>query len=1640
DGSAHAESIGALAAKNTGQEVSLAVGYHKVGVEIRDQIARTTIEESFVNNTGGVLEGVFYFPLPEDASISGFGMWINGALIEADVVEKHRAREIYETILREKRDPGLLEWTGGNIFKARVFPINPRSEKRIRIVYTQVLPLRANRYRYSYGLRSELLQKTPVRELSIDVQVHSALPLKSVTCPTHTVRTQQTDHSARVEFSAQEYTPERDFEVAFELGERQADVVVVPHQRGDDGYLLVQLSPPGPSGDWKRETLPDGDPVNLLIVCDSSASMDSTKRADQSQFVATLLASLGPKDQFNVAVSDVDCDWLFEDPATATADSIAGVRDRLAERISLGWTDLDRMTQSVLERLEPGAHVIYVGDGIVTARDADAQAFIGRLKTLTSKERGGSFHAVAVGNSFESTVLRALSRVGGGSMRKIGGEQTPSRVAHELLNEIAQPALSDLKVEFRGLTLAAVYPDQLPNLASGAQQILVGRYLPQGEDQEGEIIVTGKRDGKEVRFASRISLRDAERGNSFIPRLWARSHLDHLLAQGGSSLVKDEIISLSEEFHIITPYTSLLVLETDEDRERFGVKRRYQMRDGERFFATGRDNANFELLQQQMKRASDWRLELRRRTLLELTQLGRNAQLFQQMAYEYSSFASGPMSGPMSLDWSGAYYGDALGGLGGGLGFGGGGGSGAFGAGGANGFAGEYLSASLQPAPMDSLRGELKSDLRKSLEEFDEEGDAKREWGLDQDGVASEFGDLNNLATFGSRRRGLRAMERAAKPKRAASLAQNRYNWNSPGGGNYSQYGQWLSTLFPAVPSSSDDGEIESEWSGAALEISQSLVQAMELGNRGVEVRQHTESRDPRWNRDTGAVDRVQLYSSKQWLHFTDSAGSQTVVHWCDAKNRGVYARALQLGRARAVNEHDYASFDPGRRPYAVIAIHEQFATNKVSIARPAADRAVLTMTNEDNPDSAYRLTVDLERNVLLKEERLAKGKVASTTVFSEYSRAAGVWWPGKIELFNAKSQLTSTTTQTAKVLAPEAFANRYREESPKKDEAFILTTPLPTTRAARVAAANDEASAEHLIVLLLLASKVQKWDLALERLVELEELVQKPGMAWVRAGVLIDARKNDDLRLLVQQLADGVVKAKPANELFLANHAVGQASSVVDANERLELLDRLRPIYTRQPAVANAEQAWDRLRVQLLRQLGRADEALELQRSLAAKALWDMNAQVTYANDLANAGEFDAAYEWLRGRLDTEVELGAYEEEQLRNGYVQLLERQGRDQAAVKFFEEWIARKPTNEQVYQKYLAALLRAKDGKRANEVALKWLVEGRNERKQETHEVVRQRAVISYALGQRYRHYMNWLDPIWVKPLEESASYFLTHEHHFEFARRILGHHYFNNTDEADRVRAAAAKILSADAANMDEGRLNTIVSWVVGQPIHSKAEWNDIAGRLKKRWDAEKDNAKRYSLGETIRTIYAAHHRDSAQLPFMRERIARDAKSKEKQFVDTLRIQLFNELLSRPWSAELEAEAGGLIEQLHSASRDGQRLAQRIHTLHRYVDGFLRNRITAATKVFQDTQRPEKLTRNDWSKKQREFQTAAREGVAERLATLAEKLQDEELRHWTEMERLYLDIKLRRNLPQAAASCWRIVGEQPRAFVDAAKVD
>ncbi len=1526
EGTSSNESLGSLIVKlPDGRNEPLTVGYHKVSVEIRDQIARTTIEESFVNHTGERLEGVFYFPLPADASTSGFGMWIGNDLIEADVVEKQRAREIYETILREKKDPGLLEWTAGNLFKARVFPIEGWSEKRIKIVYTQVLPLRGNRYRYSYGLRSDLLRTKPLRELALSVQVNSALPLKSVTCPTHSVRTQQTEHSAQLDFAALEYTPDRDFEVVCEVANRTSDVFIIPHRRGDDGYFLLQLMPPGREGNWQRDVLPDGKSLELVLLCDTSASMDGEKRKQQAEFVATVLSSLGEKDRFWLAAADVETIWGSPEAMQATAENIAKAHEFLDNRGSLGWTNLDNAFEAVLKKAPTGSQIIYIGDGIVTAGESDPNSFVKKLGRLfgnsgvagaggaaeapekgTGASLGSSpghttFHAVTVGNTYDATVLKGIATVGHGSVRSITGDQTPQAVAKELLNEIAQPGLHDLQVEFRGVKVAAVYPDLLPQVPAGTQQMLVGRYLPTGQDQQGEVVVTGKLGNEPIRYAATVNFKDAEDGNSFIPRLWAQAHLDHLLLQGASQAIRDEIISLSEQFYIITPFTSLLVLESDADRERFGVKRRFEMRDGERFFAAGRENANYELRQQQMKRAGDWRIGLRRQVLQSLSTLGRNPQVFQQRMQVLNQLKSRlededismPSAGPVNLSapvfggWNGGaltrtgsgtlalggvntYWGTSsissglvnhafgdgdVGGISDGIGdqmylweLGrggreGGGGGGGFGP--RAGLAGEWFDGSEQPFQLEgkefaSAASDRNSDFAEDFKRTGKDAfdDAGISFGLPRQQLAnggkfrefdgelfagnkleitrgdfSAYDAIDSRMPFGSNRpmRGLSSFDingpAADLPvlnfETAAAEMPDAVFWRTSGrrqitdgtfkqlrnpyGYNQPVYTTWLSTLFPQLAGPPrDPSKVAAamakrtpprDWSEEAIALSKSLSRLESLWklDGGIELRRRTETFDPRWKRTSSQHGDLSLYSPNAWLTRGLDPDAQTLVNYCNDKQRGVYSLAFLLGRSRKSYPGDLKTPPFALADFSLAPLHESYRHQQAKVEPAGENRAKLVLTHKSDK-SEWRYLIDTARHVLLKSESFNDGKLISTTTYSDFVQIGGSWWARSAVTTDDKDRKTSETTFEITALGKDKFETRIAEESSTKSQAVLLKLPGPTLNDARQHVADGSADFDDRITMMLYNCWIQQWDELFKQLDAAEKLVaDKPGVRWIRTVALQTIRRNDEARLRLLEEARKLavpafrgLQVRQPDEMYLAEFIIGQARGIASPAEQLEFVNLLKPVYDRQPAEIRAAIRWQEQLLGCYDALNRSEDALALRGKLAEESPWEIGRQTDYANRLLQAGQADAAYVWLQKQLDRDLEYDKNADEQLRNAYADLYRSQTRWADLLKFTTDWIGRKPEYQAAYNQHLSALVCNDKLEDANKLAETWLREGQIEGKLSPDQQVRLDVAISFAQGNvQGLPSNNQLNERWVEPLAQARAF-------LRAAKRSPGH--------------------------------------------------------------------------------------------------------------------------------------------------------------------------------------------------------------------------------------------------------------------------
>src|SRR4051794_26710708 len=116
----------------------LEVKFHRVNVEIDDTVAVTSVDEEFENPSSNRVEGTYIFPLPAGAHIDKFSMDINGKEAEAELLSADKAKQLYEDIVRKMRDPALLEYSGRDAFKVRIFPIEPHGTKHVKIRYTQL--------------------------------------------------------------------------------------------------------------------------------------------------------------------------------------------------------------------------------------------------------------------------------------------------------------------------------------------------------------------------------------------------------------------------------------------------------------------------------------------------------------------------------------------------------------------------------------------------------------------------------------------------------------------------------------------------------------------------------------------------------------------------------------------------------------------------------------------------------------------------------------------------------------------------------------------------------------------------------------------------------------------------------------------------------------------------------------------------------------------------------------------------------------------------------------------------------------------------------------------------------------------------------------------------------------------------------------------------------------------------------------------------------------------------------------------------------------------------------------------------------------------------------------------------------------
>jgi len=257
---------------------ALTVKYHRVDIKIQNQVATTAIDQVFLNNHPRDIEGIFIFPLPEKAAISEFAMYIGERRVEGEILAADAARRVYEDIVRRLKDPALLEYVGRNMFRARVYPISGRGEKRIRISYSEILRAERGLIRYVYPLNTERFSLHPIEEVTISAGIESKTALTNIYSPSHKISIRKEgEGKARVSFEGKDIKPDKDFILYYSLAQDDIGMSFINSQDLEDNYFMLLASPRYVK---KRERVLK---KNLVFVIDSSGSMRGNKIAQAKE-------------------------------------------------------------------------------------------------------------------------------------------------------------------------------------------------------------------------------------------------------------------------------------------------------------------------------------------------------------------------------------------------------------------------------------------------------------------------------------------------------------------------------------------------------------------------------------------------------------------------------------------------------------------------------------------------------------------------------------------------------------------------------------------------------------------------------------------------------------------------------------------------------------------------------------------------------------------------------------------------------------------------------------------------------------------------------------------------------------------------------------------------------------------------------------------------------------------------------------------------------------------------------------------------------------------------------------------------------------------------------------------------------------
>jgi Ca-activated chloride channel family protein len=545
----------------------LALERHHVRVEIHHPVATTEVEQIFVNHTDRPLEAQYVFPIPPGAAINRFTMLVNGQEKAGDLLEREEARRIYQQIVSRVQDPGLLEYLGGNLFRMSLFPIPAQGRQRITLRFDQVLSSHDGLTTYVYPLPAGPRDAaSETGSFSMEIALRCPLPILTLYSPTHPVEIVRSgDREARVAFREPRGPRARSFQLYYSISEKELSFHVLTHRPDprEPGYFLLLIAPR-----WRAEASRVVE-RDFIFVLDTSGSMGGPKIQQARNALKHGLRTLGDGDRFAIL--------RFSTGVEAWKREWVGARE--GREAALAWIDAlcveggtniaDALEAALAFPRDPSrpCSVVFLTDGKPTVGSTrDPGEILGRLKRARSGPAGASLRVFTwgVGYDVDTHLLDGMAEIGAGLSEYVRPEEDIEAKVSAFFARTARPVLANLEVGplGDGVQFVDVYPRTLPDLYAGSTLILAGRYAGAGDTA---VRLAGRLNETPLVFDGEASFPAEETRHPFVARVWAMRRVGHLLdtirRHGESPELLQDVVRLSREYGIPTPYTSALILE-----------------------------------------------------------------------------------------------------------------------------------------------------------------------------------------------------------------------------------------------------------------------------------------------------------------------------------------------------------------------------------------------------------------------------------------------------------------------------------------------------------------------------------------------------------------------------------------------------------------------------------------------------------------------------------------------------------------------------------------------------------------------------------------------------------------------------------------------------------------------------------------------------------------------------------------------------------------------------------------------------------------------------------------------------------------------------------------------------------------------